>query len=111
MSQNGVQRPEICYSGRGDFKNDPAQTAVPDEGPIPVGMYGIGPGYDHPELGPIVMNLTPKPGCNTFGRDLFRLHGDSAAHPGDASHGCIVAPHSLRAAINATQDRILQVTP
>lgn len=108
MSENGKPRPEVCYSGFDEHKNDPSMVGVPNVGPIPPGKYKIGLGYTHTLLGPVVMNLDPLPGTNTLGRSLFRIHGDNANH--NASHGCIIAPRTLRLVINASQDRILEVT-
>lgn len=107
MSENGKPRPEPVYSGYGEHRNDPSLCNVPNVGPIPPGKYRIGKAYQHEHLGPVVMNLDPLPGTNTFGRSLFRIHGDNKEH--NASHGCIIAPRSLREAINASQDRILEV--
>lgn len=110
MGENGQMRPEVCYSGLAEAKNNPAMVSVPNAGATPPGKYRIGKGYDDPGgLGVLVMALEPLPGTDTFGRDAFRIHGDSASHPGAASHGCIIAPHSLRLSINASQDRILEV--
>lgn len=109
MSLNGAPRPEVCYSGRGDYKNDPTACGVVMEGPIPTGKYRFDMAYKHDTLGPVTMNLTPLPGTDTHGRSLFRIHGDSIAHPGDASHGCIIAPRALREAMNNSNDRILEV--
>lgn len=108
-SQNGTPRAEVSYSGHEEFKNNAAYCDKRGLGPIPPGTYRIGPAYDHPHLGPVVMNLTPLPGTNTFDRDLFRWHGDSIAHPGEGSDGCICSPRSLRDAVNSTTDRVLQV--
>lgn len=101
---------EVCYSGRGEHKNDPTATGIVMEGPIPCGKYRIGTAYKHDHLGVYTMNLDPLPGTNTLGRSLFRIHGDSIAHPGDASHGCIIAPRSLRERINNMNDKVLEVT-
>ena len=107
MSENGKPRPEVCYSGFDEHKNDPSAIRIPNVGPVPPGKYRIGPARDGGHLGPLVMNLDPLPGTDTFGRSLFRIHGDNAQH--NASHGCIIAARSLREAINKSQDRILQV--
>ena len=108
--ENDAPRPEISYSGHDTCKNDPTQCAVPMEGPIPIGKYRIGPPYDDPGgLGVLVMHLDPLPGTDTLGRSAFRWHGDSSAHPGEASHGCIVSPHSLRADVANSQDKTLEV--
>lgn len=80
-----------AYAGRGAGKNNPAMTSVKNEGPLPCGDYTIGDPYKHDDLGPICFNLEPNPGNTMFSRSLFRIHADSIAHPGDASHGCIVS--------------------
>jgi hypothetical protein len=53
------------------------------------------------------MNLTPQPDTDTFGRNLFRIHGNNAAN--DASHGCAIAGPDIRNQINNSSDHILQV--
>lgn len=95
------------YSGASIARNDPNEQSVPDVGPIPVGAYTIGTPYDHPHLGPCVMNLDPLPDTNTFGRSLFRIHGDNARH--DASHGCIILGPVLRHLIAGSGDNQLMV--
>ena len=96
------------YSGTGRGRNDPDMQALAGVGPIPRGAYRIGAPYDHPHLGPCVMNLTPSPDTETFGRTLFRIHGDNQNH--DASHGCIVLGPALRHRIAASGDTDLTVT-
>lgn len=95
------------YSGTRGGRNNPDAQNIPNVGPIPRGMYRIGQAYDHPELGPCVMNLDQQPGTMTFGRDLFRIHGDNARH--DASHGCIILGPAIRRLIAASEDRELVV--
>lgn len=107
MSENGKPRAEVCYSGFDEHRNDPSMVRVPNVGPVPPGKYKIGEPYVHPHLGPVVMNLDPLPGTETFGRSLFRIHGDNAQH--NASHGCIIAPRTLRVEISTTNDRVLEV--
>jgi RHS repeat-associated protein len=97
------------YSGTGEGRNNPAMQDVPNVGPTPQGTYDIGPGHYSPNTGPNTMNLTPRPGTDTFGRDLFRIHGDNASH--DASHGCAIAPPNVRRQINNSNDRVLRVVP
>lgn len=97
-----------CYSGTGPGRNNPNMQDVPDVGPIPAGKYKIGMAYDDPTLGKIVMHLDPLPGTNTFGRSLFRIHGDNVEH--DASHGCVIAAKHIREMINTSRDRVLLVT-
>lgn len=97
------------YSGTGEGRNNPAMQNVPDVGPIPVGQYVIGDAYDDPQgLGPCVMHLDPYPNTNTFGRSLFRIHGDNSEH--DASHGCVILGPATRHLIDASDDRTLVVT-
>src|SRR5882724_9194668 len=96
------------YSGFGEGKNNSATEAVEGIGPIPKGRYAIGRGYNHPHLGPCVMNLQPIKGTDMLGRSLFRIHGDNMNH--DASHGCIVMNHDIRLMIDANQDKELWVT-
>jgi len=95
------------YSGAGGARNNPDAQRVKGEGPIPAGHYRIGPAYTHPRLGPLTMNLAPEPGTETFGRALFRIHGDNQTH--DASHGCIVLSRPLRERIAQSGDIFLTV--
>lgn len=109
MSENSRLRSEPVYSGHGEGKNNPEMVSVPNVGPIPPGKYRYGKAQDTEQHGPLVLPLTPLPGTDTFGRSGFLIHGDSISHPGEASRGCIIAPHLLRLAMNASQDRILEV--
>ena len=95
------------YSGAGDGRNNPAQEAVQNAGPIPRGLYMIAPARFSERLGPIVMNLDPLPDTDVFGRTVFRIHGDSANH--DASHGCVVLGPSIRRLIADSPDKNLTV--
>lgn len=97
------------YAGHGDGRNNPAMQDVPNVGPIPQGTYNIGPGHYSPNTGPNTMNLTPDPGTDTFGRDLFRIHGNNSTN--DASHGCVIANPNIRNQINNSSDRVLRVVP
>ncbi len=97
------------YSGTGIGRNAPDAQRIPHTGPIPQGRYRIGKDYDHPHLGPCVMNLEPEPGTDTFGRSLFRIHGDNKRH--DASQGCIILGPTLRRLIARSFDDELEVKP
>ena len=98
----------VGYSGTGDGRNNPAMQDVPNVGPIPIGNYTIGDAYDDVGgLGPCVMHVDPLPDTNTFGRSLFRIHGDNAKH--DASHGCIIMGPSVRNLIATSNDKSLVV--
>lgn len=97
------------YSGNGRGKNNPAMQAATGMGPCPRGRWDIGgPPYTG-NCGPYSLRLAPKPGTDTFGRSAFRIHGDSIASPGTASHGCIILPRAVRAAIWRSGDRDLEI--
>lgn len=99
------------YSGRqGVWKNNPAYCSLPCYGPTPIGRYLIGTAHDDAVHGPRVMRLTPQAGTDTHGRSGFLIHGDSIAHPGNASEGCIIAGPDARAYINASLEKELEVT-
>src|SRR5690348_9743651 len=87
IAENGALR-GTGYSGRGVGRDNAALAHLAGTGPLPPGKYRFGAPYAHPKLGPACMNLEPLPGTDTFGRSLFRIHGDNQAH--DASHGCLV---------------------
>lgn len=94
------------YSGAGAGRNNPAEQAVPNVGPIPQGHYLIGPEFDAPIQGPCTMRLSPN-GHDALGRDGFLIHGDNATH--DASTGCVILPLEARQQIAASEDRDLEV--
>jgi Protein of unknown function (DUF2778) len=104
---DGVSPPK----GPKDHRNKPADQTRKDLGPIPVGGYTIGrPHNDIGGKGPVVMDLTPDPGNQMFGRDDFMIHGDRALpRSGTASDGCIVLDFASRRAIAVNKDRDLRV--
>lgn len=107
----GVREPILIatgYSGHGDQKNDPAAEAITAEGPIPRGAWKIGAPYDSKSVGPFALRLEPV-GHDAHGRSAFRIHGDSASQPGQASHGCIILPRGIREQIARSGDCSLQV--
>jgi hypothetical protein len=77
------------YSGHGDSVNNPAMEKVRDVGPIPAGLWRIGPAFDHPTKGPTVFRLTPE-GHDAHGRNGFLIHGDNRKRDRSASNGCII---------------------
>lgn len=97
------------YSGLGEHKNDPLAQHLPNIGPIPQGAYWIGDPYDTTTHGPYVMNLTPVPYSQTFGRHGFLIHGDNSDHT--ASHGCIILDRPVREQIGNSRDKLLVVLP
>ncbi|OTA20567.1 hypothetical protein Xbed_01371 [Xenorhabdus beddingii] len=95
------------YSGNGIHKNNPASESIRGKGPIPRGQYTIG-GYTSSK-GAMTIHLEPREGNNMYGRDLFRIHGDSTKRPGEASEGCIIVGKSARREIIDSMDRELIV--
>lgn len=96
------------YSGLDAGKNNPALQDAKGIGPLPRGTYrmtGIG---NSPNTGPNTITLVQTSG-DTCGRGDFRIHGDSLAHPGAASHGCVVLPPAARIAIWNSGDHDLTV--
>ncbi|MNH36588.1 hypothetical protein D3C79_973950 [compost metagenome] len=55
------------------------------------------------------MRLFPYDGNDMCGRDGFMIHGESSAHPGEASDGCIILNLSSRKIIAASSDKTLVV--
>lgn len=97
------------YSGARNGKNNPSMQAAQGVGPIPRGCWTIVGRKDSPNTGPCTLVLVPDAGTDTCGRSAFRIHGDSIANPGTASHGCIILPPAVRAMIWASGDRALEV--
>lgn len=95
------------YSGTGMGRDNTAFEATEGVGPIPRGQYTIGPVRNSARLGPCVMNLEPSLMTDTFGRSLFRIHGDNRRN--DASHGCIILGPLIRQAIADSGDTDLEV--
>jgi hypothetical protein len=102
------------YSGFGPGRNAPGWQDHHDVGPIPCGTYTIGPPecvkFSGPH-GPFVLRLSPDHENQMWNRSGFLIHGDSGAHPGSASHGCIVLPRAIREQIAASGDSVLKVEP
>jgi hypothetical protein len=89
-------------------KNDPRKQCEQDIGPIPRGLYRIGPPGPGPS--PYSLRLTPDPSNDMCGRSNFLIHGDSISHPGNASEVCIILSRSEREAIVKTGLKLLVVT-
>jgi hypothetical protein len=96
------------YSGHGKGLDNPAMEAVHSVGPLPRGQWRIGPWHDHPRLGPCVAALMPL-GHDAHGRSAFFIHGDNRAADHTASDGCIVFAPTLRHAMAASADTLLEV--
>jgi len=97
------------YSGHGPGVDNPADQAIPNVGPIPVGQWIIGPLEDGGHLGPDVLPLFAAPGTETFGRTGFFIHGDNAQMNHTGSEGCLVLPRAWRILIGQSTDRTLVV--
>jgi hypothetical protein len=98
------------YSGHGPGLCNPGMQHDPMTGPIPRGIYTIGPSFDHPAKGPVVMSLQPSPANSMFGRSGFLIHGDNSAGNHTASEGCIILANEIREQISKASDRQLIVT-
>lgn len=97
------------YSGYGRGKNNPSMQNAVGVGPIPRGQWSIVSVKDSPNTGPFTIVLEPCPGTDCLERSAFRIHGDSIANPGMASHGCIILPRAVREAIWRSGGRELGV--
>lgn len=97
------------YSGGGEGKNNPDMQNVIGVGPIPCGVYAIGEPENTIDHGPFAMPLIPDAANQMFGRSGFMMHGDSIAHPGEASEGCIIMPRDVRNQVWNSGDRGLTV--
>jgi len=98
-----------CYAGWGDGKNNSADEAIKDVGPLPRGTYSALAPASSARTGPYTIRLIPDPENDMHGRAGMCMHGDSVAHPGCASEGCIVAPLAARIAFYESHQK-LQVT-
>lgn len=99
-----------AYAGHGPGVNNPDMESTPDVGPIPKGLWEIGPAFTHPKAGPVTMRLSLQKGT-LYGRSGFLIHGDNAKGDRSASNGCIVLPRWARLEISASPDRSLIVVP
>ena len=97
------------YSGHGAGVNNGALESDAGIGPIPRGLWIIGPFYDDPHLGPCVAHLDPVSPDDAHGRTLFRIHGDNAEGNESASRGCIIMNRLVRLAVKSSGDTSLQV--
>lgn len=101
------------YSGNGAGLNWPGAQNLQGVGPIPQGIYTIGPqqnnitGNGHRLLQS--MRLAPDPGNEMFGRSGFLIHGDNSRGNQSASEGCIIFKPSVRNIIGNSNDHILHV--
>lgn len=98
------------YAGREQGKNNPDMQNVKGIGPLPVGWYiALQEPADDAVVGKYAIRLSPDRGNEMFGRNSFFMHGDSAEHPGLASHGCIVMPREVREWFWNDTEHVIQV--
>jgi hypothetical protein len=98
------------YAGRDLGKNNPHMQAAVGVGPIPRGRWKLADlRLTGASTGPYTIVLEPCPGTDTCGRSAFRIHGDSIAAPGEASHGCIILGPAIRRRIWESGDHDLEV--
>lgn len=106
------------YSGGGcdpdnaeliSHKNNPSSQSIVNSGPLPIGYYTIGAPVNTVTHGPYVLPLDPDTDNEMYGRDEFKIHGDSVVRPGFASDGCIIMAHDIRVKIWESGDHRLQV--
>lgn len=98
------------YSGAGEGKNNPKREWQSFVGPIPSGDWTVEP-TSRPQFGSPVLSLTPTRWEDAYYRNQFLIHGDSRAHPGQASEGCIILPKGVRERMRNSGDRNLRVVP
>jgi RHS repeat-associated protein len=114
-NSNVAQLHGYGYAGNGPGLNNPAYQLVPNVGPLPQGIYDIGPigtgisarsGRPLPES----MRLRPRPETIMGRRNGMAIHGGNMINR-TSSDGCIVLPVEIRRAIAASGDRELRVVP
>lgn len=106
---NGYYRFSAKYSGRPGYQDNSDNQCVKSKGPIPKGSYTIGRPFHHPKTGRWTLRLTPLPSNQMCGRSGFMIHGDSQAHPGQASDGCIILDFAFREIITRSGITLLEV--
>jgi len=98
------------YSGQPPHRNNPDSQTIPNQGPIPQGLWQavelIPESTNH---GPFVIRLEPYSQTVTFGRSGFLIHGDSIPHPGYASEGCVIMSRDVRELFWNSPDHDLEV--
>lgn len=114
IDDGGIQRilfEETGYAGRGIGKNNAQKQHLRNVGPLPAGMYRIGPPHRSLKFGPATMALQPFPSTTMFGRSGFLIHGDSTRNPGNGSRGCLILSRDAREAIIETVTRFIEIVP
>ena len=106
------------HAGQGAGLNNPAAQDQPGIGPLPQGIYALGPwrdgrayGPSFARLGPFITRLEPASANEMFGRSDFCIHGGDGSNPPTDSEGCIVLFRAAREAIAASGETQLLVHP
>ena len=97
------------WSGNHDGKDNVYMTSFHDVGPLPIGIYNIGPFITHPILGPLSAQLTQISG-ETYGRSGFFIHGPGTTDYGQESKGCVILTHDDRLKVIALNPAQLTVS-
>jgi RHS repeat-associated protein len=101
------------YAGIGAGLNNPLMQNVPNVGPLPQGLYTIGPQQTNVTAEghrlPASMRLTPSPANQMFNRKGFLIHGPHDDDQHDSSNGCPIFPKKIRDLIGKSDDKCLQV--
>jgi len=108
LSRDTALLSDTGHSGNGDGLNNPDAQCQHNVGPLPRGLYKIGPWQTHPRLGPLSAPLIPQPDAQgsfnwLCGRGGFWLHGP------ELSDGCVVQLHDIRLALSTAGDQFLEV--
>jgi hypothetical protein len=101
------------YSGIGAGLNNPAMQNVDSTGPLPQGLYNIGPQKDNMTSDNhnliMSMRLTPNAKNQMFHRAGFLIHGPHGNDHHDSSNGCPILSRSIRDQIGSSDDKCFQV--
>jgi hypothetical protein len=101
------------YSGLGIGLNNPYAQSFQNIGPIPQGLYTVGPQQNNvTSIGhvlPASMRLTPDASNQMFGRGGFLIHGPHANDNQDSSNGCPIYSKDTRDQIGNSDDKCFQV--
>jgi hypothetical protein len=100
-----------AYSGAPGHVDVASDDMLKALGPIPLGLWRIGPPVDLPKLGPFCLPLLPCDGTDTLGRGGFFFHGDNVEHNQTGSEGCVVAGPLERRQVWQDPDHLVSVVP
>ncbi len=106
------------HAGHGSGFNNPDATQQVGVGPLPVGLYYLGPWQDGivygpawARLGPLISRLNPDPENTMYGRCDFACHGGNGSNPPSDSDGCVILQHCDRQAICDSGETQVTVIP